>query len=90
MRRNATAITSTPMIMKLILRPVAAVIDCSAGTSAVRTTPSGVSSKAHAKISASGSPRMRNAASSVDVQSGRRSAGNMTSPTCISSQPTTR
>ncbi len=51
-------------------------------------SPSGVISKAQAKNSASGRPRIRKKASAERIQSGRCRAGAITSPTCISSQPT--
>ena len=44
------------MIVKSSLRPVSCVIECSCGTSWVRLNPSGVSSNAQEKASASTNP----------------------------------
>ncbi len=61
-----------------------------ASAASVRTTPSGVRSKAHARTTAMGNPKAARTTTSVSVQSGSDSAGNTTSPICMRIHATTK
>ena len=74
---------------KSSLRPVSDVMLWPSGTASVLTTPSGVSSKAHAKISATGRPMSSSATIVPSNHSGRPSDSSSAVATWTSIQPTT-
>ena len=72
-----------------LTRPVCAVMLSSAGTASVRTMPSGVSSKAQAKIRAIGRPSSNTATMTASNQTGSPSDSSSVVEICASIQPTT-
>ena len=72
-----------------LTRPVCAVMLSSARTASVRTMPSGVSSKAQAKIRAIGRPSSNTATMTASNQTGSPSDSSSVVEICASIQPTT-
>ena len=79
-------IVITPIMMKSSLRPVTWVMDSVRSTCFSSLMPSGVSSKAQAKISATGNPVNKRTVTRGTVQSGRFNIGKVVAVTSISSQ----
>src|SRR5207302_11291910 len=67
---RAAAIAAATAVKARILRPVECVIDVAGSISDSRLIPSGVISKAHEKISATGKPRISKSTTSRPAQLG--------------------
>ena len=77
------------MMTKFSLRPVEAVIDVPSFTSAVFFNPSGVISKAQAKISTNGNPMAISTITVLITQPGVPKASNRTSAICTTTHAKT-
>src|SRR6266404_1627041 len=75
-RSNPAARTATTTMIAISLRPVLRVIDSLGATSSARLIPSGVISKAQARIRATGKPRTRTTTKTFITQAGASKVGN--------------
>ena len=75
------------MIRKFSSRPVFRVVDTSGRTSSLRFSPCGVSSKAQANTSASGSPRITSVVTTFSIHAGAPNIGKSTEATWMATQP---
>ena len=85
--KSPRATASTPMIRKFSSRPVFRVVDTSGCTSSLRFSPCGVSSKAQANTSASGSPRITSVVTTFSIHAGAPNIGKSTEATWTATQP---
>ena len=83
---SATAIAA--IMTKSSLRPALDVVESERSTSLSLFNPSGVSSKAQAKISATGNPSNSSTVTSVAAQSGRLRIGKVVAETSINNHAT--
>ena len=77
------------MMRKSSFRPVPRLIDCEGGTSSVRLSPSGVHSKIHATIMATGKPSRSEITTNRTAQFGMSKNGKTCVAIWIKSQATT-